>query len=116
MPKANTNSKGSKTTKKEEVDIQTTENLAEEAKTAALTKATGTKLANAKMVTTKFIRPRGIKDKYIVGQINGKDFKVPYNKTVEIPEPVEKIIMWSLAAQDFADEYIEREKNDPDDE
>lgn len=112
MPKANTTKKGSKTSN-ENVDIQTTENLVEDVKEA---KTTTKKSGSEPTVTTRYVRPRGIKDKYIKGAINGKPFKVPYNKTVTIPVSVDKRIMFSLAAEDFADEYIEREKSDPDED
>ena len=131
MAKAKDTKKGSKTTN-ENVDMQTTENLAEEvveevdapSKPEDATENTADDankveekvVSDNKTVTTRFIRPRGVKDKYITGAINGKPFKVPYNETVTIPVEVDKRIMWSLKSQDYADDYIERVKSDPDEE
>ena len=90
--------------------------MAEAKKTGAkkTTKATEPKDIEAvETIKTTFIRPRGIKDKFITGAINGEDFKVPYNEEVEVPIPVYERISWSLKTQDFADEYIEKVKADP---
>ena len=90
--------------------------MAEKKTGAKATPAKETKTVKSNMVTRNYMKPRGIKDRFIKGSINGEDFKVPYNETVEITQEVAAVIDWSLVTGDFADEYIERVEQDPEDE
>ena len=84
-----------------------------EKKTGTKSTASKSEPVAKKLVTRNYMKPRGIKGKFITGTLNAKDFKVAYNKTVEIDPDVAEIIDWSLATQEFADEYIEKMEQEP---
>lgn len=71
-------------------------------------KKTSAKKTEAKTVKKHYVRPRGIDEEFITGSLNGQEFSYPYNQDIDIPVEHANIIDWSLATQDFADEYIRK--------